>query len=150
MILRSMHAADIDSLLLIERAVHVVPWNKNAFNICLQAKGNTGWLIENNGQPMGFVIVSFKIACHVLNLGIARHYQRQGLGKQLLEYVINHAKSLSAPFIYLEVRRSNIPAINLYKKIDFSQVGERKNYYPIGDGQYEDALIFARNLVGLE
>ena len=146
MILRTMQVTDIDSLLLIERAVHIVPWNKAAFDICLQTKGNFGWVIEGEGRPAGFIIVSFKMACHVLNLSIARTYQRQGLGSQLLEFVVNQAKKQEAPFIYLEVRRSNIPAINLYKKMAFSQIGARKNYYPIAGGYYEDAIIFAKNL----
>ena len=50
--------------------------------------------------------------------------------------------------VYLEVRRTNTPAISMYRNMNFKHIGERKNYYPTAKGS-EDALIFVRDL-GLE
>ena len=64
----------------------------------------------------------------------------------MLEYALDYAKQQGAMAAYLEVRRSNTPAIALYQKMQFLPIGERKNYYTTVSGS-EDALVFARNLV---
>ena len=144
--LRNLRMTDIENLILIENSVHIIPWNKQAFNICLQTEGNLGWVKETDKENLiGFIIIRLKAECHVLNLSIAKTYQRQGLGGQLLTHALQYAKQKGVHIAYLEVRRSNLPAINLYKKMAFTLIGERKNYYPIAN-HHEDALIFAKNI----
>ncbi len=144
--LRSLSKADITQIMLIENAVHVVPWTEDTFYMCLQA-GFLGWVLEHEKTIIGFVVVSFQqVECHILNIGVVHAYQRQGLGYQLMQHVLHLAKQKGTQIIYLEVRRSNARAIALYKKMDFQLVGERKDYYPTVAGS-EDALIFAKNLV---
>ena len=57
-------------------------------------------------------------------------YRRKGIGKKLLESIIN----LNPENITLEVREDNIPAINLYKKMGFEIVSKREKYYGNIDG----------------
>ncbi|MBI9008390.1 MAG: ribosomal protein S18-alanine N-acetyltransferase [Tenericutes bacterium] len=71
------------------------------------------------------------------NFYIIHKYQKQGLGKSLLEFVMRYFNSLSIREVTLEVRKSNDVAINLYKKYDFKQITIRKNYYKNG----EDAIF---------
>jgi ribosomal-protein-alanine N-acetyltransferase len=78
--------------------------------------------------------------CHVLNLVVARAYQRQGLGRRLMEHALLYAEQKGAGIVYLEVRRSNSRAISLYRKLHFHLIGERKDYYPTVNGA-EDALL---------
>lgn len=141
--LRKLHLNDLQSLLAIEQAVHVVPWNEETFKTCFQA-GHTGWVMELDREIIGFIIISMRIdECHILNICIAQDYQRQGYGEQLLKQVLDQAKSARATIVYLEVRKSNEQAIALYRKLHFQQIAERKNYYPTVAGN-EDALIFAK------
>lgn len=145
MMLRALFPSDMQQLLIIEKSVHVAPWNEETFKICFQS-GYLGWVIESDKKILGFIIVSMTIQeCHILNVCVARDYQRQGYGQQLLNHALAHARQHGVGIAYLEVRRSNGRAITLYKKMNFKLIGERKNYYPTVAGN-EDALVFALSL----
>lgn len=143
--LRTLVIDDIKKVLAIEKAVHISPWTEETFNICFQA-GYNGWVIQQQDQIIGFIIASLtKLECHILNLCVAAHFQRQGWGEKLLQHAMAYAIGIGIHIVYLEVRRSNVKAISLYRKMGFRWVGERKDYYPITGGT-EDALIFAKDL----
>ncbi len=143
--LRTLYKADLPQVLVIEGSVHVVPWTEDTFKICFK-NGYFGWVAELDGKIIGFIIISLsREECHVLNICVTREYQKQGWGRKMLWHALHHAKQYGVAIAYLEVRRSNTRAISLYKKMNFQQVGERKDYYPTVNGQ-EDALIFAINL----
>lgn len=140
--LRKFTKSDVSQVLAIEQAVHVTPWTKEVFDTCFE-QDYQGWVLVLDKHILGFIIVStYTDECHILNLGVSSQYQRQGLGRKLLEHVLEEAKSKGAMVAYLEVRRSNTRAIALYKKTHFQQIGERKDYYPTVNGR-EDALVFA-------
>lgn len=144
--LRTLYKSDLDQVLVIENAVHVVPWTVDTFKTCF-ASGYFGWVAELDKKIIGFIIVSLTPdECHVLNLCVARDMQRLGWGRKLLQHALDHAKSNHIGIAYLEVRRSNTRAISLYQEMQFYQVGERKNYYPTIAGT-EDALVYAKSLV---
>lgn len=144
--LRTLFKSDLAQILLIEKSVHVVPWTMDTFNMCFDS-GYFGWVLEVDKKIAGFIIVSLTPdECHVLNICVSLDYQRQGYGAKLLEHALKHAKKQQVGIAYLEVRRSNTRAISLYKKMNFQQIGERKNYYPTVSGT-EDALILAKSLV---
>lgn len=143
--LRTMSKADLPQLLAIEKSVHVTPWTDETFLTCFDS-GCAGWVMVVEVDIVGFVLISVRAGeCHVLNLCVDLPHQRQGFGRQLLEHALKDAKTNGAGIAYLEVRRSNVHAIHLYRKQQFRLVGERKGYYPDAKGQ-EDALIFARSL----
>lgn len=77
---------------------------------------------------------------HLLNLSIAKTYQKQGLGRFLLEYMLKIAKSYQAANMFLEVRASNVSALALYENIGFNEMAVRRNYYPAATGR-EDAIL---------
>lgn len=144
--LRTLFKSDLAQLLVIENAVHITPWPEDTFKTCFDA-GYLGWVIEHEKKVVAFIMISLRVEeCHILNLGVAREFQGQGFGRQLMEYVLKHAKRKGAGIVYLEVRRSNSRAIGLYQRMNFQQIGERKGYYPTVSGN-EDALIFAKSLV---
>jgi ribosomal-protein-alanine N-acetyltransferase len=143
--LRPLFKSDMPELLMIEQVVHAVPWSEETFKVCFQA-GYLGWVLEQDKQIVGFIIVTMRVEeCHILNLCVASAYQRQGLGRQLLEHALGHAQAEGLKIAYLEVRRSNTRAIALYQKEHFYSIGERKEYYSTPMGK-EDALIFAKIL----
>jgi len=151
--IRPIHQHDIPAMLLIEEAVHLSPWNKKAFFMCLQPHCLTYVAIinehaTNKRDLIGFVILSHHAEeCHVLNLAVAARYQHQGIGKTLLAHALKEAQETHhVKAAYLEVRRSNTRAIHLYQQFGFVQIGERKNYYK-DPGTQEDALIFAKLLL---
>lgn len=142
---RKMVKADLPQLIAIEQSVQGAPWNEETFKTCFEMAFD-GWVVEQDNRIAGFIVVSLQMdECHILNLCVAREFQRQGLGRKLLEFGLEQAKNRQMGIAYLEVRRSNSRAIALYRKMKFMMIGERKNYYQTVNGP-EDALIFAMSL----
>lgn len=143
--LRSITLTDIEELVTIENATQISPWSPEVFNQCFTA-GGIGWGIEVAGTLTSFILILIQVGeAHILNVCVHPEYQHQGQGKQLLLQALQRAKEEAAGIAYLEVRISNRKAINLYKKMGFKQIGERKDYYTFNTG-LENALVFAKDL----
>ena len=82
---------------------------------------------------------------HLLNLSVARAYQRQGLGWQLLDWMAARAREHGARTLLLEVRPSNAPARRLYERYGLKKIGMRRDYYPAERGR-EDAEVMSISL----
>lgn len=78
---------------------------------------------------------------YVTNIGVLPEFRRRGIGAKIVNELIDFSKERSLSFLSLEVRVSNIAAINLYKSFGFEEVGKRKNFYRLPN---EDALIMTR------
>ena len=140
--IRKMTDKDVPMVHAIEMVVMPTPWSEKVFYDCL-ASGYQGSVLELVDGVVGYVMMTHKLdECHLLNICVLPSLQQQGLGQQLLTHVIAIATEQQSRKIFLEVRRSNKPAINLYRKNKFMEVGVRKNYYPLPENQYEDALLF--------
>ena len=84
----------------------------------------------------------FYISGDITNICVSNEYRGRGIGKALVESLVNTAKSMSLTDLFLEVRVSNNIAIALYEKCGFKYVTTRKKYYKNG----EDALIYSREV----
>lgn len=63
----------------------------------------------------------------IVNIVVDSKYRRKGIGKELIEYIVNNFEDINS--IMLEVNENNIPAINLYRKLNFYEVNRRLKYY---------------------
>jgi len=75
---------------------------------------------------------------HITILAVRPEYHRQGLGRYLVWGLLKQAHLRGLEWATLEVRASNIAAIELYKKFGFTIIGSRRGYYQVTG---EDALI---------
>jgi ribosomal-protein-alanine N-acetyltransferase len=143
--LRKMTAADVPAVHAIEQAVASGPWGEQLFHDCLKV-GYECWVLVDDQAIMGYGILSYAAnEAHILQFAIHPDHHRRGLGQKLLQHLLSAAKIHGADEMFLEVRQSNIPAINLYKKYSFVEIGLRKGYYPAEiEGQpKEDAITMA-------
>ena len=139
-IIRAMEQRDIDGVMAIETVVCDFPWTYSIFSDCIKV-GYSCWVVEDEGEIVGYGLLSVAAnEAHILNLCIKPEKQRQGLGRRMMEHLIEQAKKLMTHSVYLEVRVSNHGAFDLYQKLGFSVIGHRKDYYPHMDGR-EDALV---------
>ncbi|MDD8049145.1 MAG: GNAT family N-acetyltransferase [Thomasclavelia sp.] len=110
---------------------------------------------EKNVMLLGFVedkIVSVgslttsssKRLDHHTNLGISvlKEYWHMGIGKMMVEELIDYAKNHKIEIIDLEVKADNVNAISLYKKLGFKEFGYYKDYFKI-DNEYFDAVYMS-------
>jgi len=142
---REMLPDDVGDILKIEKAVYSSPWSRGIFNDCMRV-GYNCWVYVEQDELLAYGLVCVAAnEAHVLNLCVAPDVQGQGLGKRMLYKLMQLAEERDASSIFLEVRESNVVALNLYEKEGFNRIGLRKGYYPVEDGR-EDALVFAREL----
>jgi len=142
---RTMRTSDVELVAQNEAAAYDHPWTKRIIVDCLRA-GYQCWVLANKQQIVAHAVLSVAIGeCHLLTLCVHPDHQRNGYGRILLNLLLDRAQKQEAEICFLEVRRTNAGAIELYRSMGFVQTGERKNYYP-GKGDREDALIMSRNL----
>ena len=98
------------------------------------------WLVAvEDGVVAGYVGSQTVLQeADMMNIAVADTHRRRGIARALVEELI---RQLDAYQLSLEVRSSNAPAIALYEKLGFTQVGLRKNYY---HKPKEDALILRK------
>lgn len=144
--MRQMAAGDLDGVEAIERIIYSHPWTRGNFADSLAA-GYHCWVLERNGELAAYAVTMIAAGeAHLLNLSVAEPLQRQGLGSELLRFVLQLARDCAAVTIYLEVRESNAAARALYARHGFSEVGMRKGYYPATAGR-EDAVTMTKVLI---
>lgn len=80
--------------------------------------------------------------CELLLIGVAPEIRRTGTASALITIIEKEIKKQCINKIFLEVSAINIPAINLYKKLGYSEIGIRKKYYEDGS----DAILMAKEI----
>lgn len=140
-----MAETDLAAVTAIEASLQDFPWSQGNFADSLAA-GYSVWVLRVEGEVLGFSVVMHVLdEAHLLNIGLDKAMQGQGLGARLLRHVLQCARLNAAEKLFLEVRPSNERAVNLYRHFGFREIGRRKGYYPARNGR-EDALIFDRDL----
>lgn len=122
------------------------PWTKGVFLDCFKP-GYRLWALEQGGQLIGYAVVAYLFdEAHLLNLCVGPQHRRSGAGRFLLQHLIAVATQERMHQVILEVRQSNLAAIDLYIREGFKRIGERPGYYPAAVIR-EDACVLALSLV---
>jgi ribosomal-protein-alanine N-acetyltransferase len=82
----------------------------------------------------------------ILSVAVSRRRRGRGIARDLLTLHLRRLAALSARAVFLEVDENNTPALRLYRRAGFREVGRRPNYYPGTDGKPATALILRRDL----
>ncbi len=143
MTVRTFLKEDIAKIVTIENACFSDAWNEEAFAAVCRYPVLHGLVIEEDGEVVGYCCtqVVFEDA-ELQNIAVTPTMRGRGYATKLLTAAEEHAKTLGAEKCFLEVRCSNAPAIGLYKKFGYEEIGVRKGYY--GDG--EDAIVMTKTL----
>jgi ribosomal-protein-alanine N-acetyltransferase len=145
--LRPMNRDDLEWIIRVERASYPYPWTQGNFSDCLDS-GYSCWVGEVDGRPMAYWVMMLAVGIgegHVLNCCVAPQWQGRGLGRQLMEHLLQVAREYQTELLYLEVRPSNTHAVRLYERLGFEGIALRRNYYPADEGR-EDALVMRLRL----
>jgi ribosomal-protein-alanine N-acetyltransferase len=142
---RPMRPTDLDGVVAIESDVYSHPWTLGNFRDALSA-GYSCWVLESGGTLCGYGVLMMGVGeAHLLNVSVARSRQREGLGRQLVEFYLQRARELGARAVFLEVRPSNAAGRALYASSGFREIAVRRNYYPAERGR-EDAILMGMDL----
>ena len=139
---------DLPRIMEIEKLCFAQPWSLESFkrelllpfSRILVAVGDESGA---NGLPAGF-LCRWLVAdeCHILNVAVHPESRRSGVAMLLMQQTIDEAKAKRSEFVTLEVRRSNLQARRLYRKLQFEEHRLRRNYY----GPGEDAIVMELSL----
>ena len=142
--IRKMQEKDTVYVSEIEQENFSQPWTQAAFLKAME-DNNYIYLVALDGEKVvgyaGCVIACDE--CDITNIAVRIDYRRMGIANELLKQIIQLVSRDNVQRVFLEVRKSNIAAQNLYVGVGFEAVGVRKQFYSIPT---EDAIIMKYEL----
>ncbi len=139
---RRMREEDLPAVRAIEIMSFSNPWSDSTFRGEVQNTSVSFPLVvvRRPGEEVVAYIVFWQIRDDVQVNNVAVHPECRGLGlgEAVMRFAIAKVRAAGAGFMTLEVRKSNAPAVSLYRKLGFEVLGDRKNYYTKPD---EDAYV---------
>ena len=142
MILETMNAAHVAQIARLEKICFSDPWSERSIASELDNK-LAFWLVATEGETVAGYIGSQTVMdeTDMMNVAVHPDFRRQGIAEALVNGLVKQLKDMGSHCLTLEVRASNVPAISLYEKLGFTEIGRRKNYYR---NPREDALILRK------
>ncbi len=142
---RAASPEDLPVLSKIEKACFSDPWSVVLIRECLDNPSLYRlYAAEDEERVLGYSVMRLVLdEAGIDNLAVLPGHRRSGAGSALLSQMLSDARMLSAESAVLEVRESNTPAIALYERFGFQQVGFRKNYY---ENPTEGAKLYSLRL----
>lgn len=118
-------------------------WSYNILKQELENGKSKYFVVKQENEIVGFAGILLIIdQVNIMNIVVKKDKRNFGIGSSLLEEIIRYSKIHNATSITLEVNEKNIPAIKLYKKYGFKQVGLRRKYYNNEDNAILMDLVF--------
>ena len=137
-----MNESHVSQIAALEKLCFSDAWSEKSIASELTNKLSL-WLVAVDGDTVAGYIGSQTVLgwADMMNLCVSPDYRRQGIGEKLTAELERQLKENDVTCLTLEVRVSNVPAIALYEKMGFVQVGKRHRYY---EKPREDALILRK------
>ncbi len=137
--IREMEAADVEEVSRLESETFSMPWSAKDFLEMVEADYASYYVAESEGRIVGCCgIRNMAGEGEITNVMVAAGERKKGIGRKMMEYMLERAAKSGISASTLEVRVSNKPAIRLYESLGFKGEGVRPGFY---DRPKEDALI---------
>ncbi len=142
MTIERMKECHVPQIAALEKLCFSLPWDENSIASELSNPLSL-WLVAAEGETVAGYVGSQSVLgeSDMMNIAVHPDFRRQGLAQALVEALVDQLAKNGNHCLTLEVRASNAPAISLYGKNGFTEVGRRKNYYR---NPKEDALILRK------
>ena len=139
---RPMKIGDTARIAELEKICFAVPWSELSFREEIKNPCAYYTVAEDSGKVVGYGgIWNVFDESYITNIAVDPKYRQTGVGRAVLNKLLQEAKRKGAQLVTLEVRPSNVPAMSLYESEGFVQLGLRKAYYPDNG---EDALVMMK------
>ena len=140
---------DVDAIARLHAAGFYRGWPREEFSAYLAEPGRTPAYLACDGKRKIFGFMMLRHAAdevELMTIAVDPKRRGKGIGAALLEAGFADLMMSPARRMFLKVAEDNGPAITLYRRFGFSEIGRRKGYYPRPDGTPATALVMARNL----
>ncbi len=140
--IETMNLSHVARIAELEKICFSDPWSENSIASELQNKLAL-WLVALEGDSVAGYIGSQTVLdeTDMMNVAVHPDFRRKGIAEALVQKLVHCLHEKGSRCLTLEVRASNSHAIALYQKMDFHEIGRRKNYYR---NPREDALILRK------
>jgi len=130
--------ADTDLLARMDAAVFPEPWSAGDISALLH-QGGCAALVAGDDAPLGYLIYRVVVdEAEVIRLGVPPVARRRGVGRAMMEGLLEACRGAGVRRIFLELRASNQAALGLYHAMGFARTGVRRGYY---SAPVEDAVL---------
>lgn len=136
---------DLAGIAALEMTVFSHPWNEEMVASSIQGTYDHVKIFETaEGEIAGYIIYSAVCdSADLLRVAVSTGSRRCGIGRKLMEAMIDDCKDRDVQSIFLEVRESNAAAIAMYEQLGFMKISTRKKYY---NSPVEDGLVMQKQL----
>ncbi len=122
-------------------------WSDDEIERLLLDRNVIAHRITLGGHFAGFIMARIAVGeAEILSVAVAASRKGKGLAGRLLRHHLGRLAAMGVQTVFLEVDEDNTPAIRLYRRAGFREVGRRAGYYPSEGGKPSNALILRRDL----
>lgn len=144
--IRWMIRRDMPDVLRIERESFEFDWTEEDFLNCLRQRNCIGMVAEHDGRVVGFMVYCLhKTRLQLLNFAVASSHRHFGIGRQLVDKLVNKLSQQRRQEILVELRETNLSAQLFFHTRGFRAVGVARSHF---DDTGEDAFVFSYRLDG--
>jgi ribosomal-protein-alanine N-acetyltransferase len=147
-----MGVNDLAQVIALDQQAFTLPWPESSFHFELEKNpASRCWVAEVNGEyPLivGMIIVWVIVdEIHIATFAVNEEYRNQHIGQRLLAHTLVNGYEKGGEKSFLEVRRGNLAARELYRKFGFAEIGIRQKYY---SDNGEDAIMMNLDPIDIE
>ena len=138
---RRMTLEDVPQVHKIELKTFHTPWSYQSFVDEMTTNKCARYIVaEEDGKILGYAGAWLIFdEGHITNIAVDESYRGRGIGEGVTRELMQYAANMGVQYMTLEVRKSNLVAQGLYKKMGFIELGVRKRYY---EDNGEDAYLY--------
>ena len=120
-------------------------WSEDAYHRELARTDAIARVAANGHRVFGFIVgrIVGGPEAEIYNIGVRADSRRAGIGRSLIDSFTTECRKLNINSIWLEVRISNLSAIEFYEEVDFVQISVRKGFY---SNPSEDAILMNKKI----
>jgi ribosomal-protein-alanine N-acetyltransferase len=148
-VLRALRSDRAEQCAAIHASSFAHSWSSDEFATLLSSKSVLGAAAvdPNSNDLRGFALARIAAdEAEILTIAVHGAFRNRGIGRALLTDSLTRLASAHVQALFLEVERTNLPAIALYNRMGFREVGQRRSYYQKPGGLAATALVLKKDL----
>ena len=150
LIAKPLDLDDLDEAAEIHSQAFTQAWSGDEFASLLAQGGTFGFIVREEHHPKAVGVVLARLTvdeAEILTIAVDKGARGKGIGRLLMDNVLQYLHAERANSLFLEVEETNAPALALYRRLRLEEVGRRPAYYAAPDGTRTSALILKRTFI---
>ena len=140
--IRRMEPCHLEQTAWLEKVCFSENWSYQLLEAGIHSLYDVYYVWEQESRILGYCCLRLLAGeGEIQRIAVLPEYRRLGIGRKMMEAMVNYATKNQAYAISLEVRESNFAARRLYESFGFAAEAVRRGYY---HNRLEDALIMWR------